>query len=78
MEKAELISVLNEALSLEEVPSLTSLMELRSMIESSSIADGKKRKFLDCVEFMTVDTVKHSKLFSSLLSYVVNSKKDEF
>lgn len=67
MEK-ERVKVLEEGISLEEIPTLTNVEKMLKLIEKSSMEEDTKQKLVEKVEKIREDSVRHSKIFNRLLN----------
>lgn len=72
MDKDNLIRMLNEGLSVEEIPTISNLEELKELIESSNIDAEIKKRFHKNIEQLIKDTIWHSKAFSNMIRDVQN------
>jgi len=78
MDKDRLVSFLVEALTIEEVPALTKLAQVESLISQSDLDEEVKCKVFDSIRVLRQESVEHSKVFSDLLTMVLKSDKNEY
>ena len=74
MEKGELVRMLSEGLSTEELPMISNLLELEELVKASNLNDPIKKRLLANIKTLTNDTIDHAKIFNSLIREVENGK----
>lgn len=67
MEKDELVKLLNEGLSVEEIPMISNLVELKYIVPNSNLDDSVKKKMMENINYLIKDTLKHARTFSDLV-----------
>lgn len=72
MDKNDLIRMLNEGLSVEEIPTISNLEELKELVENSNLDSDIKKKIHKNIDQLIKDTIWHSKAFSSMIRDVQN------
>jgi len=78
MKKDELIPLLIEGFTFEEVSNLTKLSKIKGMIENLNFDDETKNKLNSMFDELRNDTLKHVETFSDMIKDVEKSKKDEY
>ena len=74
MEKGELVRMLSEGLSTEELPMISNLLELEELVKASNLNDQIKKRLLKNIKILTNDTIDHAKIFNSLIRETENGK----
>ena len=72
MKREEIIRMLTEGLSVEEISTVSNLEELRTLIEGSDLDDRAKKKMLRNLEHLLNETIEHSRTFTELIREVQN------
>lgn len=67
MKKDELVKLLNEGLSVEEIPMISDLVELKDMVLNSNLDESVKEKMMEHINYLIKDTLWHAKIFSDLI-----------
>ena len=78
MKKKELLLMLNEGLTTEEVPSMINLEEIKDFIDNITMDDKTKKKIMDKIKILEQQTIFHSSAFSKMVKEVLKSDKDEY
>ncbi|MFQ6129438.1 MAG: hypothetical protein ACE5OT_01340 [Candidatus Hadarchaeaceae archaeon] len=78
MKKNELLSILNDSISFEEIGTIAICREITEMIDNSSLDEKNKIEIKRRLNFLIKGSLKHAKMFASLLKEVLASEEDEF
>ena len=78
MEKSELMQFLSQALSNEEISSLSTLDEIEELLSNCTFENGVQGQIMAHIQYLRSETISHSKSFSDIMKTVVQSKKNEF
>ena len=76
MKKREIILLLEEGLSIEEIPTLTNLDELEELIDKSNLDRITASEIKKRVGYLKKETINHAKIFSKGIKLVVKSKNE--
>jgi len=74
MKKEEMILILNEGLSVEELPTLTNLDEIEELIDRLDFDKTMRSKLAKGISKLKIDTLIHARIFSKDLKLVAKSK----
>lgn len=67
MNKEELVNMFTEGLSIEELPTISNLEELRNIVESSDMDKTVKEELLRKLNHLIKDTLRHASTFTELI-----------
>jgi len=73
-EQENIVELLEEGISMEEIPTLTNLKKMKEILHSTSMDEDVKRKLLKKIRKIQSDSIKHSSIFNKMLGEV---EKDE-
>lgn len=74
MEKDELILILDEGLSIEELPTLTNLDDIAELVDGLDFDKATRSKLAKGINKLKRDTLNHAKILSKDLKRVAKSK----
>ncbi len=72
MKNNNLIKMLSESLSVEEIPMISNLEELRDMVNSSNLDSSVKAGMIKRIEHLIKDTLLHGKIIAKLIRDTAN------
>ena len=72
MKNEEIIKMLNEGLSLEEIPTISNLEELKGLIEQSNLDNSIKLNLNKRLNCLIKDTLNHAKIITNLIQEIEN------
>lgn len=78
MKRKELLLMLDEGLTTEEVPTMVNLMEVEELINNIDITKEVKTKLKESINVLKKQTINHSKLYSDMIKSVLKSDKNEY
>ena len=78
MDKKELLLMLDEGVTTEEVPTLTNLGDITELVTNSDIDKKTKNKIMDGIKVMRTQTIFHSNEFSRMMRETIRSEKNEY
>ena len=67
MKKEELIAMLSEGLTIEEIPTISNLEEIKELVAKSNLSPDIKKRLDKNIAILLRDTITHSKAFSKLI-----------
>jgi uncharacterized membrane protein YukC len=70
MEKNEIIALLTQGLSMEDLPMMSSLNELKDMVSNSNLDNQTKNELMKRIGRLVNDTSKHSWAFNDMIRVV--------
>ena len=76
MKKREIILLLEEGLSIEEIPTLTNLNELEELIDKANLDRITASEIKKRVSHLKKETINHAKIFSKDIKLVAKSKNE--
>ncbi len=76
--KDRAILLMEEALSIEEIPMLVQIDEIGAMIENSDFDKETKDRLSELSNRLKNETIEHARSFNELIKYMVDSGKNEF
>lgn len=76
MKKNDIILLLDEGLSIEEIPTLTNLYELQSLIDSASFDKATALKIKKKINHLRKETINHARIFSRDIKLITKSKNE--
>ena len=71
MKNRDIIKMLSESLSIEEIPMISNLEELRGLVNNSSLDDSAKAKMLKHIGHLIKDTLQHARIITGLIKGAV-------
>jgi len=71
MKNKDIIKMLSESLSIEEIPMISNLEELRGLVNNSSLDDYAKAKMLKHIGHLIKDTLQHARIITRLMKGAV-------
>ena len=71
MKNRDLIKMLSESLSIEEIPMISNLEELRGLVNNSSLDSSAKAKMLKHMGHLIKDTLQHARIITGLIKGAV-------
>lgn len=74
MKKDELILMLEEGLSLEEIPILNKLEEVEDLINQTGFDNEIEKKLKQITKHLKKETIEHSRIFSNLIKDAVKTR----
>lgn len=74
MDKKEIIKILEEGLSLEEISTISNLEELKDAVDKSNIDSNVKKELIKRINILVKDTLSNAKTFAGLINYTENAK----
>ena len=78
MKREKALLLLEEALTIEEVPNFTNLEDLRIMIDNLNFDDKIKKELRKKLDTLIIASRKHAKTYTELIKYVAKTKKQQF
>jgi len=78
MKKNELLSLITVAISIEDIGAIAICREIVEMVDNSNLDNRGKIEIRGKLNFLIKDSLKHAKMFTSLLKDVLASEEDEF
>ena len=67
MKKEDLIKISSEGLSMEEIPTISNLEELKEIINTANLDNAVKIKMTKKINHLIKDTLWHAKVFINLI-----------
>jgi len=74
MKKEELIPLLNEGLSVEELPTITNLKEIEVLIEKMNFNPKTKEEIMKGIKHLEKETIGHAEAFSHMIKMAAGKK----
>jgi len=74
MKKERLISLLNEGLSVEEIPTITNLKEIEELIKKLNFDAETNKKLNEKLQLLERETIGHANAFSSMIKITAKEK----
>ena len=74
MKKEEMILILNEGLSIEELPTLTNLDDIVELVDSLDFDKATRSKLVKSMNKLKRDTLNHARILSKDLKRVAKEK----
>ena len=71
MKNRDLIKMLSESLSVEEIPVISNLEELKAIVDNSNISGLAKAKMLKHIDHLIKDTLQHARIITRLIKGAV-------
>ncbi len=78
MKKDEVLLLLEEGVSIEEVPTLINLDELEELIDWLQFDPSFKKELMKGIRHLKKETIQHSRFFNELAKYVLKSDKNGY
>ena len=78
VDKDRAVLLIEEALSIEEVPLLVLIDEIETMFENSDFEKETKNRLLGLSNSLKRETIEHARSFNGLIKYIIESGKNEF
>ena len=67
MKKEDLIKISSEGLSMEEIPTISNLEELKEIINTANLDNAVKIKMTKKINHLIKDTINHANIFINLI-----------
>ncbi|VVB82920.1 Uncharacterised protein [uncultured archaeon] len=74
MKKEKLISLLNEGLSVEEIPTITNLKEIEEVVKKFNFDAETSKKLNEKIQRLEKETIGHANAFSSMIKITAQEK----
>ncbi len=74
MKKEKLISLLNEGLSVEEIPTITNLEEIEKMVKEANFDSETNEKIMKGIKHLEKETIGHARAFSRMIKIATRMK----
>ena len=67
MDKEGLVRMFSEGLSLEEIPTISNLEDIKGIVESSNLDIKLRNKIIKNINHLIKDTIRHAEIFTNLI-----------
>jgi len=78
MKREKTLLLLEEALTLEEVPNFTNLEDLKIMINNLNFDEKTKNELNKKLKVLIIESREHAKTYTELIKYVIKAKNKKF